>query len=96
MRIGTRILESNIVRKGHPIQCTSGVIACVHKCCEGVQMNWSLFLLNQLIEDAIAVQARERPFTYSWLLILIALVAWMEPEDYQRMMVEAVEVCKGA
>ena len=59
-------------------------------------MNWSLFLLNQLIEDAIAVQARERPFTYSWLLILIALVSWMDPEDYQRMMVEAIEVCKNA
>ena len=59
-------------------------------------MNWSLFLLNQLTEDAVAVQAEERPFTYSWLLILIALVAWMELEDCQRMMVEVVEVCKGA
>ena len=96
MHIGARILESNIVRKDHPIQSTSGVIACTHKCSEGVQMNWFLFLLNQLIEDAVAVQAGERPFTYSWLLILIALVAWMDPEDYQRMMVEAIEVCKNA
>ena len=55
-------------------------------------MNWSLFLLNQLTEDAVAVQDGECPFTYSWLLILIALVAWMEPEDYQRMDVEAVKV----
>ena len=30
------------------------------------------------------------------LLILIALVAWMEPDDYQGMDVEAVKVCKGA
>ena len=55
-------------------------------------MNWSLFLLNQLTKDAIAVHVGERPFMYSWLLILIALVAWMEPEDYQRMDVEAVKV----
>ena len=58
-------------------------------------MNWSLILFNQLTKDAVVVQTRERPFTYSWLLILIALVAWMDPEDYQCMDVEAVKVCKG-
>ena len=57
-------------------------------------MNWSLFLLNQLIEYVLAVQAEERYFTYRWLLILIALVAWMEPEDYQRMEIEVVKVGK--
>ena len=45
-------------------------------------MNWPLFLLNQLMEDAVAAQANEQPFSYNWLLILISLVAWMEPEDY--------------
>ena len=59
-------------------------------------MNWSLFLMNQLVEDAVEVQVGERPFTYSWLLILIALVAWMELDDYQGMDVRAIEVCKGA
>ena len=37
-------------------------------------MNWSLILLNQLLEDGIIVQDGEKPFTYSWLLILIELV----------------------
>ena len=55
-------------------------------------MNWSLFLLNQLLSDALTAQ-RGHPFSYSWLLILIALVAWMELEDYQPMMVEATKVC---
>ena len=59
-------------------------------------MNRSLFLLNQLTEDAVTDQDEEWPFTYSWLLILITLVDWMDPEDYQRMKVEAVKVCKGA
>ena len=42
------------------------------------------------------MQAGERPFTYSWLLILIVLVSWMELDDYQGMDVKAIEVCKGA
>ena len=58
-------------------------------------MHWSLFLLNHLTEDAIIVQAGEWPFSYSWILILIVVVAWMEPEDYQGMTVEASKVCKG-
>ena len=77
--IGARILASKIVRKNHPIQCTLGVIACTQKCTEGFQMNWLLFLLNQLTEDAVVVQFEEQSFTYSWILILIALVAWMDP-----------------
>ena len=47
------------------------------------------------MEDAKAAQAGARSFTYSFLLILIALVAWMEPEDYQGMDVKAIEVYKG-
>ena len=58
-------------------------------------MNWYLFLLNQFLEDALAAQTR-RPFSYSCILILIALVAWMELEDYQLIMVEATKVCRDA
>ena len=35
-------------------------------------------------------------FTHNWLLILIVLVAWMEPDDYEGMDVEVVEVFKGS
>ena len=72
-----------------------GVVACVEKCTKGVQMNWSLFFLNQLLDDALVAQGKG-PFSYSWLLILIALVTWMEPADYQQMVVDAVKVCCGA
>ena len=41
--IRERILESKIVRKNHPIQCNSRVIACVEQCVEGVQMLVALF-----------------------------------------------------
>ena len=59
-------------------------------------MNWSIFLMNQLVEDVEAAQAGARSFTYNWILILIVVVAWMEPEDYQGMDVKVVEVWKGA
>ena len=52
--------------------------------------------MNQLLEDAVEVQVGEQPFTYSWILILIALVAWLEPVDYEGIDVAAVKVCKGA
>ena len=58
-------------------------------------MNWSLFLLNHLLNNALGAQSRH-PFSYSWLLILISLVAWMEPKDYQPMTIEAVKVFHGA
>ena len=52
-------------------------------------------LAEPIKKDVVAVQYGERPFTYSWLLILIMLVAWMESIDYQGMEVEVVKVCKG-
>ena len=52
--------------------------------------------MNDLVDDTVVVQVGEQHFTYNWLLILIALVAWMEPVDYQGMQVETVKVCKGA
>ena len=58
-------------------------------------MNWSLFLLNQLFKYAVTAQAGEQNFSYSWLLILISSIAWMEQEDYHSMLVVAEKVYKG-
>ena len=58
-------------------------------------MNWLIFLLNQMMEDAMLVQEGKRPFTYSWLLILIALMGWIEPTYYQGMDVEVTQTCRG-
>ena len=93
--ISTRILASKVVRENRLVQCNSGVVACAQKCAEGVKMNWSLFLLNQFLEDALFSQ-NWKPFSYSWLLILSALVSRMEPEDCQLMTIEAEKVCRGA
>ena len=37
----------------------------------------------------------KRLFAYNWLLILIALVTWMEPDDYKGMNVDVVKIYKG-
>ena len=92
--IGARILASKVVRGNQTVQCNSGVVSCAQKCVEVVQMNCSLFLLNQLLEVALATKTRW-PFSYSWLLILIALVSWMVSGDYQPMKVDAEKVCRG-
>ena len=52
--------------------------------------------MNRLTDDALAVQVGQRPFAYNWLLILIAPVAWMDPDEYQGMDVDATKFCKGA
>ena len=54
-----------------------------------------MFVLSRLLDDVFSTQAKERSFSYSWLLILIALVTWMESEDYQLVSVSAENVCKG-
>ena len=37
-----------------------------------------------------------KEFTYSWILILIALVGWMKPPHYQGMRTKISIVCRGA
>ena len=59
-------------------------------------MNWDLFFLNQLMEEIILVQEGIIPFPYSWLLILIALVGWMEPKYCKGIDIEAVNISRGA
>ena len=94
--IGAKIMASKVVRKNCPVQCNFRVVACAKLCAQGTQLNLSLFLMNQLVEDAKATHEGTRSFTESWILIFITLVSWMEPEDYQGMDVKVVEVCKGA
>ena len=59
-------------------------------------MNWLFLLLSQFMEDAMIVQEGKWKFRYSWLLILIALVTWMELANYQGMDVAVGQVCKDA
>jgi hypothetical protein len=43
---------------------------------EGLQMNWESYLVNQLEQDFCEAQDHGYEFHFSWLLILIAFIAW--------------------
>ena len=46
-------------------------------------MNWSHYVLNELLQDAKESQEKGNAFHYSWLLILILFVASAKPTNYQ-------------
>ena len=48
---------------------------------DGVQYNWSLYLLNQFNEDYRVAQDQNQPFHYAWLLILIGFIGYKEPKQ---------------
>jgi hypothetical protein len=45
-----------------------------------MQMNWVSYLVNQLEQDCREAQDQGYEFHFSWLLILIAFIAWEMPE----------------
>ena len=96
IHVALKLLMMNIVQKNHPNQYTSGVISSAEQCAACIQMNWSLFLLNQLMEDVVLAQEVGNSFTYSSLLVLIALVGWMDLTHYQGVEVDMVNICRGA
>ena len=46
-------------------------------------MNWSTFLVNDFMEYYKEAQEKSQLFHYTWLLILIVLVAWREMDEFQ-------------
>ena len=50
------------------------MIIAAELCAIGVQLNWSQYILNEMLADAKEEQEKGIPFHYSWLLILILFV----------------------
>ena len=48
------------------------------------------------MEDSIFMQEVVKSFTYSWLMILITFVGWMEPTHYKGMEVDTINIFHGA
>ena len=88
-----KVLDKKLVRKMRTNQCTTRTIVVVELCAASVQLNWSQYLLNELLEDVKKVQAKGSAFHYSWLLILISFVVWAEPTNYQG--VDVLVLCRG-
>jgi hypothetical protein len=74
------LIAGKLVRKNRPTQVTGFVVDLAGKCIEGIQMNWVSYLVNQLEKDCREAQDQGYEFHFSWLLILIAFIAWEMPE----------------
>jgi hypothetical protein len=75
------MITGKLVRKSRPTQVSGFVVDLAGKCVEGVQMNWSKYLADQLELDCREAQDQGYEFHFSWLLILITFIAWEMPED---------------
>ena len=72
VRVAEKILLSKVLRNMRPTECTTTIVELEKKCVQGVNINWSQFLLNELMENTHDM--KEHPmmkFHLSWLLILI-------------------------
>ena len=47
-----KVLDSKLVQKMRPIQYIVGMIAMTKLCVVGVQLNWSQYILNELLPNA--------------------------------------------
>jgi hypothetical protein len=74
------MIAGKLVRKNRPTQVTVFIVDLVGKCMEGLQMNWAQYLVNQLEIDFREAQDQGYELHFSWLLILIAFIAWELPE----------------
>ena len=56
-----------------PTECTVGTVELVELRTKVVQINWSQYLLNELLEDATQPHEKYKTlFHYSWFLVLIS------------------------
>ena len=60
-----KVLATKLLWNMRPNKCTAGTIVEVELCGEGVQMNWSHYLLNELLEDAEESQGKGNALHYS-------------------------------
>jgi hypothetical protein len=74
------LISGNLVRKNKPTQVTGFVVDLARKCMEGLKMKWASYLVNQLEQYCRKAQDHGYEFHFSWLLILIAFIAWDMPE----------------
>ena len=83
IRFTAELLACKIMWKCRPTKVPAPVIRIAINCVEGYSYNWAVYVAKEFLEDARDAQEKGRPFHYSWLIILIALVGWQEPTEAQ-------------
>ena len=64
------------MQKCRPNEVSAPIVSITGNCAEGYSYNWEAYIAKEFLEDVRDVQEKGRPFHYSWLLVLIALVGW--------------------
>ena len=71
------------MRKCKPNEVFASIVSIVGNCAEGYSYKWAEYIAKKFLEDVHNAQEKGRPFHYSWLIVLIALVGWKEPTEVQ-------------
>jgi hypothetical protein len=79
-RLATKLMACKFLRKCRKEEVPVGVVAAATQCTEGTMLSWAPYLLNLFLEDCRDAQDLGTKFHYSWLLILITLIGWREPQ----------------
>ena len=62
-------------------EVSAPIVSIVANYAEGYSYKWAEYIAKEFLEYVRDVQEKGRPFHYSWLLVLIALVGWKEPTE---------------
>ena len=79
--MGTRLLACKLMRKCQVAIVPAYVIQLARQCVKGVFFNWAQYLCEEFLANVHKSNEQGTSFFYSWLLFLIALVAWDKPKE---------------
>ena len=71
------------MRKCRPNEVLAPIVSIVANYAEGYSYKWTEYIAREFLEDVRDAQEKGRPFHYSWLSVLIALVGWREATEAQ-------------
>jgi hypothetical protein len=77
--MGAKIMACKLLRKCRKEEVSTGVVVVAAQCTEGTKVSWAPYLLNLFMDDCKDAQDLGTKFHYSWLLMLIDIMGWKEP-----------------
>ena len=83
MKVETQILVGKVMWKCRTNEVLEPVIVLARKCVEGVQFIWLDYPHRAFMANSREAQEQSETFHYTWLLLLIVLVACELPEESQ-------------
>jgi hypothetical protein len=79
-KMAAKIMAYKLLKKCHKEEVSVGIVVVAAQCVEGTTITWAPYLLNLFLNDYKDVQDLGTKFHYSWLIMLISIMGWMEPK----------------